>query len=70
MIGPPERTAVLVIRAWLEGGEEIEPVRFRARISSVADLSEPGARETQAAASEKEIVNAVRRWLRAFVAGR
>jgi hypothetical protein len=69
MAGPPERTAVLVIRAWLEG-EDSEPRALRARITSTFDVSAPGATDTMGAASEKEIVSLVRAWLHAFVTGR
>jgi hypothetical protein len=68
MSAPPERTAVLVIRVWLEG-VHTEP-RLRARITSTLDVSEHGPTDTFGAASEKEIVKAVRAWLRAFAAGR
>jgi hypothetical protein len=69
MAAPPERTAVLVIRVWLEG-EDTTPTPLRARITSTLDVSEHQAPDITAAASEKEIVNAVRAWLRAFAAGR
>lgn len=70
MACPPERTAVLVIRAWLEKEDGTDPARFRARISSTADVSESGPRDTISATSETDVVNAVRSWMRAFVAGR
>jgi hypothetical protein len=66
MAGAPERTAVLVIRAWLED-DDPEP-RLRARITSTLDISAAGLRDSSAAASQQEIVRAVRNWLRAFVA--
>ena len=66
MAGPTERTAVLVIRAWLEGQDDARPKPLRARITSTLDVSAPGPPDTIGAASEKEIVNAVRTWLRAF----
>jgi hypothetical protein len=58
-----ERTAVLVIRAWLE---EIEEDALRARITQSLDVSSPETSETQAA-SKEEILTAVEEWLRAFV---
>jgi hypothetical protein len=61
----PERTGVLVVRAWLE--EESAEKPLRARITSTLDVSAPRAPDTIGAASEKEVVNAVRAWLRAFV---
>jgi hypothetical protein len=66
MAGASERTAVLVIRAWLE--EDDDAKRLRARITSTLDASARQATDTIGAASEKEIVNAVRTWLRAFAA--
>jgi hypothetical protein len=70
MIGPvpraPERTAVLVIRAWLEEDGE-KPLR--ARITSTLDVSAPRATEASGAASEEDVLGAVRAWLRAFVSG-
>jgi hypothetical protein len=69
MSGQPERTAVLVIRAWLEGEEDSSP-RFRARVTSTLDVSERGEPMTATCASEHEVVRAVRGWLRAFVADR
>jgi hypothetical protein len=68
MARPPERTAVLVVRVWLEEGDTELPLR--ARITSTLDVSEHGATDTVGAASEKEIVKAVRAWLRALAAGR
>ncbi|HSF60640.1 MAG TPA: hypothetical protein VLA69_03020 [Gaiellaceae bacterium] len=68
MAAPPERTAVLVIRAWLED-DDAEP-RLRARITSTLEVSATGLRDTSVVAAEQEIVRAVRTWLRAFVAGR
>lgn len=68
MAGTPERTAVLVIRAWFED-DDAEP-QLRARITSTLDVSATRLRESSAAASQQEIVRAVRNWLRAFVASR
>ncbi len=64
MARSPERTAVLVIRAWLEPTNET--AALRARVTSTLDVSVPGRRTTTSVASEEEIVNAVRAWLRAF----
>jgi hypothetical protein len=55
-----ERTAVLVIRAWLEEG------RLRARITHTRDIGSVSTVETAAASSE-EVVRAVETWLRSFV---
>jgi hypothetical protein len=56
----PERTAVLVIRVWLEAREHRQ---LRARITRVLDVSTSDAVDT-VATSEEEIVRAVRTWLR------
>jgi hypothetical protein len=56
----PERTAVLVIRAWLEDGT------LRARIIRRLDISSPTTVES-AAMSENEILRAVRAWLSEFI---
>jgi hypothetical protein len=66
MAGALERTAVLVIRVWLEEENDAQPLR--ARITSRLDVNAPRAQATTSAASEREIVAAVRAWLRAFVA--
>lgn len=55
----PERVAVLIVRAWLEGEG---PAGLRARITWVTDVE--GAPElTAAAAGHDDIVAFVRRWL-------
>jgi hypothetical protein len=55
----PERVAVLIVRAWLEGEG---PAGLRARITWVMDVE--GAPElTAAAAGRDDIVAFVRRWL-------
>jgi hypothetical protein len=59
---PPERTGVLVLRAWLED----EPPRLRIRITRVPDVS-VRAQDSLAAASIEEACTVVRRWLEAFV---
>jgi hypothetical protein len=61
-----DKTAVLVIRAWHEEGAE-NPLR--ARITRTLDVSEPKTLET-AAATEEEILDAVRAWLHSFAAPR
>lgn len=68
MARTPERTGVLVIRAWLEDENAAKPLR--ARITSTLDVSVPRATDKIGAASEREVVSAVRAWLRAFVSGR
>jgi hypothetical protein len=55
-----ERTAVLVVRAWIEGGE------LRARITYTRDIGSAGTAEL-AAASHEEVLAAVEAWLRRFV---
>lgn len=66
MAGSEERTAVLVVRAWTEAGAQGS---LRARVTCTLDVSEPGEEQTVTAASEQEIVEAVRSWLNA-VTGR
>ena len=63
-----KRTAVLVIRVWFEEGLEEAPMR--ARITGTPDVSVPGASDTRGAASEQEVVTAVRTWLRQVMAER
>lgn len=58
-----EKTGVLVIRAWLE--EDLGESALRARITQTLDISRPQPLET-AAASEEEILEIVRAWLRSF----
>jgi len=60
-----ERTAVLVIRAWLEQG--LGDGALRARITETPDVASAGRVET-AADSEAEILAAVAKWLQSFVA--
>ncbi len=62
MARAPERTAVLVIRVWLEVENEAQPLR--ARITSRPDVSAPRAEETTVVATEREILGVVRAWLR------
>lgn len=65
MPGVPERTAVLVIRAWFEVENEADSLRFR--ITSTLDVTAPRVTSTLGAASEEDVVKAVRAWLRALV---
>jgi hypothetical protein len=56
---PRERTALLVIRAWIEGNGESQ---LRARITQTADLN--GRKEiSTAAATRDDIARAVTEWL-------
>jgi hypothetical protein len=55
-----ERTAVLVIRAWVEGAE------LRARITRTRDIGGTTTAEG-AAASVEEVLRAVEEWLRSLV---
>jgi hypothetical protein len=59
-VAAEERTAVLVIRAWFEGGE------LRARITHTRDIGS-AATVTAGAASPEEVVRVVEQWLRTFV---
>ena len=62
-----EPSAVLLIRVWLEGADGEEGA-FRARLSGVGDAT---AEETAVAvaASPRDVVAAVERWLADFVRG-
>jgi len=62
-VATPERTAVLVIRAWLEEGA------LRARITRRLDVTAPHTVES-AAASEEEILRIVCAWLLEFTGAR
>jgi hypothetical protein len=57
-----ERSAVLVIRAWIEPGSGV-----RARLMQTPDADEPGF-EQAAAEGDDAILAAVADWLRAFKA--
>jgi hypothetical protein len=59
-VAAQERTAVLVIRAWVEGNE------LRARITHTLDI---GSAKTATAGvtSTDEVVRVVEQWLRSFV---
>lgn len=60
---PPQRTGLLVVRAWLE---DDRPEALRARITSTVDLSHRDFSVVTAHAPE-EIQDAVRAWLAAFL---
>jgi hypothetical protein len=62
-----QKTAVLVIRAWLEASPDTNALR--ARITRTLDVSEGEMLET-AAASEEEIIVAVSAWLRSVTGSR
>ena len=62
-----ERSAVIVIRAWQEAGAG--PDGVRARITETVGGPDRGWRES-VAAGEREIVAAVRAWLRALATAR
>ena len=62
-VTPTETTGVLVIRAWIEVGDERA---LRARITSSLDVSAAEPLE-HAVASEAEVVAFVQAWLGAFV---
>jgi hypothetical protein len=57
-----ERSAVLVIRAWVEPGSDV-----RARVTQTPDADQPGF-EQEAAEGEEAILAAVADWLRTFKA--
>jgi hypothetical protein len=59
-----ERSAVLVIRVWTEGGSDTGALR--ARVTQALDLSQPETSEV-VAGSRGEIVAAVESWLDAFL---
>jgi hypothetical protein len=59
-----ERTAVLIVRAWVEpGGRES---KLRARITEFLDISS-GEHSVGTAASAEEVCAAVRSWLESFL---
>jgi hypothetical protein len=60
MTAKDERTAVLVLRAWIE-----EDDRVRARLTETLDADEPGWDE-RGAEGEEAILAAVAAWLRTF----
>jgi hypothetical protein len=59
-VGAQERTAVLVVRAWVEGEE------LRARIVHTRDVGSAATVES-AAGSVEEVLRAVEEWLRSVV---
>lgn len=61
----PERSGVLVVRAWIEEDAERG---LRARITSTLDIAR-GDEVVSLAARPEEIYEAVREWLEAFVRG-
>ncbi len=61
-----DRSAVLVIRLWLEDG--LEDDALRARITQTLDSTAPRS-VASAARSEAEILAAVQDWVRSFMAG-
>ncbi len=60
-----DRTAVLVIRAWLEEG--LEDAEVRARITESLDITSR-ERAEKAIAGEEHILAAVAEWLQSFAA--
>jgi hypothetical protein len=60
---PPERTGVLVIRAWIEG----ERPSLRLRITWTLDVSDP-VEQSATTTSVEEACAVVRRWLEGFEA--
>jgi hypothetical protein len=62
-VQPPDRTGVLVIRAWLEADRD--QLALRARVTRTVDVSAAEPTET-VAASEREILAIVDAWLEAF----
>jgi hypothetical protein len=60
---PGERTALLVIRAWIEANGD---AHLRARITQTAGVSR-GDETSRVAASKGEIKDAVAEWLDEFV---
>ena len=60
-----EPSAVLLIRVWLEGADGA----FRARLSGIGDAT-PEETTVAVAASPRDVVAAVERWLADFVSGR
>jgi hypothetical protein len=64
-----ERTAIIVIRAWLEASQS-RPLRARmtARLDAQADMRQ-NTDQTAVAASVEGAVDQLERWLREFVEG-
>lgn len=57
----PERTGALVVRAWVEPGQE--GAGLRARITYTADVASQEAETVRVAASREEILGTVKDWL-------
>ncbi len=62
-----DRSAVLLIRVWLEGEEEA----FRARLTTIGLPSDgaSGEETSVAFASPRDVVTAVEEWVQGFVRG-
>lgn len=61
----PERTGLLIVRAWIEAGDE----GLRARITRVLDLAAP-EEVVVAVAGPAEVLATVRAWLDDFTGAR
>jgi hypothetical protein len=59
-VAAQERTGVLVVRAWIEGGD------LRARITYTRDIASAKTVET-AASSPEGVIRTVENWVRTFV---
>ena len=64
MASRPERVGVLVIRVWLEAGQDADR-SFRARITVTSDLS-TRSDESRVVATMPEVLEAVRDFLEEF----
>jgi hypothetical protein len=63
MTAAADRTGVMVVRIWIEGhGESI-----RARLTETLDIAS-GEESSHVVASEEEIVEGIRQWVREFAA--
>ena len=62
-----DRTGLLLVRVWLEGGPS-DGDGVRARIIHTLDVT-AGAETVTAAATTDQICSAVREWLEAYIAG-
>ena len=63
-VAAQDRTAVLVVRAWIE--ETFGEGQLRARITQTLDVASGTKLET-AAGSREEVLHAVEEWLRSFI---
>jgi hypothetical protein len=61
-----ERTAILIVRAWVEPGGSGS--KLRTRITQLLDISS-GERTVGTAASMEEVCAAVQSWLESFLTG-